>query len=184
MKRPHTPDQQADGKADELKHVPKKHLTTPRKSQLDLLRKQGKTRDECKEETGISQTAQKDAAHSSTLRREPLERHRRKKIDDDTTQKMIKALHGSYHHKTWPWEELRSKFKLNITERCLKDTMNAHGYHKCRACQKSWINDDQAFKRVCWCRAREHWPDLRWKEVGLLSFALVYCEILTASQVH
>ena len=39
--------------------------------------------------------------------------------------------------------------------------MNAAGYHKCRACQRSWISQGQADRRVTFAEAMKDWPE--WK---------------------
>ena len=80
---------------------------------------------------------------------------------------MIKTIQGHYIRRIWEWEELRSRFKLNCTWQTVRSTMNQAGYYKCRACQKSWISDDQAKKRVGFSEEHVDWPDWKIKQVVL-----------------
>ena len=180
MKRSRT----SEKSVDELIYVSKKHLCTFQKTQMNLLEKQSKRRAQIRKKTKISESTQKTIYNFKTLRRKSRVRHKRKKIDDDIVQKMIKTLHESYHHKTWSWIEFNAKFNLNVIKRCIKNKMNVEKYHKCRACQKNWINDDQAFKRVCWCKVRKNWSNWRWKKICFLCFTYIYCETLTVFQIH
>ena len=96
MKRPHTPETDESIK----KYKSQKYLDT-QITTVKNLRKQGCNRGQIRRATGISSTTQRSVENSNTLRREPRVHHRRKSIDDNTVWKMIKALHGSYYHRTW-----------------------------------------------------------------------------------
>lgn len=158
MKRPHTPEL--------TEHVPNKHIRTPQKAEVKSTLKKGASYRDVYKDTKIPKRTQQRIKASTTARTEPREHHRRGKIDEDTTQKMIRSLHGSYHHRCWTWEELRKDFKLECKWTTVRTTMNAHGYHKCRACQKSWISDEQAQKRLGWSIDKQHWPEWQWKQVS------------------
>ena len=95
MKRPHTPETSEETQI----HKYQKHLDTPQKTRIKLHKNEGKTRQQIREETGISISTQKRVEKSKTCRTEPRVHHRRGKIDENTIDKMIKALHGSYHHR-------------------------------------------------------------------------------------
>ena len=90
---------------------------------------------------------------------------RKSRIDRDMIDKMIKALEGHYNRRTWKWEELTEQFGLGCSAETTKRHMNAAGYHKCRACQKSWISSDQAEKRKVFCTEMLNWPEWKLKLV-------------------
>ncbi|KAI4208928.1 MAG: hypothetical protein LQ349_009594, partial [Xanthoria aureola] len=146
------------------RHIPQKHLTTPQKSKVKTLKRQGFSATEIWKETGVKKRQQNQVNASISLRTTPRKRHRRGKINDDTIQKIIKALEGHYNRRTWSWEELRKHFRLDCTEATVKKTINNAGYHKCRACQKSWINKDQKGKRYRWACAYKKWILWQWKQ--------------------
>ena len=54
---------------------------------------------------------------------------------------------------------------LNCSARTIKCTLNEAGYYKCKACQKHWLNTDNAVKRVEFAEETIQWPDWKWKQV-------------------
>jgi hypothetical protein len=66
-------------------------------------------------------------------------------------KKMIASLKGHYKIRIQDWETFGRQFLPGVSGRTVKRAMNKWGYHKCRACQKSWISQDQADQRVTFC---------------------------------
>ena len=86
---------------------------------------------------------------------------------------MIKAINRHYNRRVWEWEELRAHFNLDCTWQTVRSTMNKASYHKCRACQKSWISDAQAKKRVGFSVDHVEWPEWMIKQVRSLPILLL-----------
>ena len=86
---------------------------------------------------------------------------------------MIRALQGRYNERRKPWGLLAEEFTRSepkhppleygppLSSKTVKSYMNDAGYHKCRACQKSWISAEQAQNRLYWCE-RHQWPRWKW----------------------
>ena len=47
----------------------------------------------------------------------------------------------------------------------IKRAINAAGYYKCRACQKSWISEAQAELRYQYTLEKLQWPEWQWKDI-------------------
>ena len=161
LKRAHTP----EIKSDPLDH----EWNTPKRAKVKTLRQDvGKSARDVQALTGVPPRTQRRILHQSDRRPNKSGRTKRgvpSKIDQDTVEKMIKALEGHYNRRTWDWEELRSQFELECTWQTVRSTMNQAGYHKCRACQKSWINENQAKKRVGYSEEHVGWQDWKIKQV-------------------
>ena len=115
---------------------------------------------------------------SGPVRRPGKERTGRPfKVDQDTVEKMIKSLEGHYKQRIKSWDDLAREFGYDaeerpfatlLTGRTVKHYLNETLYHKCRACQKSWINQNQADNRKFFCKAHRKWPLCKW---GVVHFS-------------
>lgn len=97
---------------------------------------------------------------------------------------MIQSLQGCYNQRIKPWDIFAQDFRPPPAHPLLAfgpplhgDTvrayMNKAGYHKCWACQKSWISDDNAKKRVNWCKEHK-WAEWQWKLVSVSAFLVLF----------
>lgn len=145
-----------------------KEWRTPKRARVKQLKIEHNTAKEIEKKTGVPERSQYRIYEAPTRRPGKERSGRPPKIDKDTIEKMVKSLKGYYHNRTQPWEQLAESFFQNtICWRTVKNHMNKAGYHKCRACQKSWINDDQRERRLHWCE-RHIWPDWKWRMVRRL----------------
>ena len=128
--------------------------------------------------TGIPERSQTRILSEGVVRRSKKEKYsgRPRKLDDGTIQKMIKSLEGHYKQRVESWDNLALQFGYDEEERpnaplllarTVKRYLNQAGYHKCRACQKSWINQNQADRRKAFCQCHQ-WPLWKWKMVYFL----------------
>ena len=134
---------------------------TPHRASVKRMRKGGASARQIKDVTGVPERTQSRIVQQSSRRPGKKRSGRTPKITHDTIGKMIKALEGHYNHRTWTWEEATEHFSLKCSPKTIKRHMNNAGYHKCRACQKSWISGDQAERRKIFCTEMLNWPE--WK---------------------
>lgn len=113
---------------------PKHEVSTPRRARVKQMKRDGKGDQDIKHETGVSRATQYRIFQTGTHRPGKTRTGRPCKIDKDTVQKMIKALHKHYNRRCWEWDELRKQFNIDSTWRTVKNIINAYGYYKCRAC--------------------------------------------------
>ena len=159
-KRPPTPEHPSSPLAHEWK--------SPKINRVKALHDWGVSRKDIYHKEGVPVRTQYDMIHGPERRRgksSMTNRGGKSKIDKDTVKKMIKHIEGHYDRRTWDWEELREEFKLQCVWETVRTTMNKAGYHKCRACQKSWINADQALRRRAFSDEHKNWPDWMIKRV-------------------
>ena len=146
---------------------------TPKRQAVHTFDKLGVSRKVIKEQTGVNRRRQTDILNGP-VRRPGKERSGLPcKLDEDTIAKMIKSLHGHYKQRTKSWDDLAEDFGYHrkyrpfapaLSAETVRRYMHDAGYYKCRACQKSWITESQAEKRMNWCRAHQ-WPIWKWKMV-------------------
>ena len=145
--------------------------STPTRRAIQALDQAGHGRAEIESITHVQPRTQTRILESNTYHRPGRERDGRPcLLDQDTVEKMIKSLQGHYKTRTKSWDDLANDYRysnpywdedagdwkhprLTITGKTVKRYLNEAGYHKCRACQKSWITQDQSEKRVDFCEA-------------------------------
>ncbi len=159
-RRPTTPEKPSSPLAQEWK--------TPKINRVKALKDQGLSGQDIRRKEDVPERSQWRMI--SGPERRPGNRHMtnrggKPKIDRDTVDKMIRHIEGHYDRRTWEWDELRQAFKLDCVWQTVRSAMNNAGYHKCRACQKSWISADQAKRRICFSDEHKHWPDWIIKQV-------------------
>ena len=121
--------------------------TTPTRARVQQLKKLNYSALDIRIQTGVPERSQYRMLNAP-VRRPGNERAGRPcKLDQDSVQKMIKALNGHYDRRRWSWEELRNRFKLQCTALTVKRAFNEARYYKCRACQKSWMHQKHADTR-------------------------------------
>ena len=131
----------------------------PHRSSVKRMRKGGASCKQIQDATGVPLRTQFRIMKQSSQRIGKKRSGRTVKITHDTIGKMIKSLEGQYKHRTWTWEKAWDAHNLACSVLTLKHHMQNAGYHKCHACQKSWISDDQAEKRKVFCTEMLNWPE-------------------------
>ena len=55
---------------------------------------------------------------------------------------------GNYLDKIWSWEDLRQEYCPEVDDaETVKNAFNKQGYLKCKACQRTYIRDNNKEKR-------------------------------------
>ncbi len=133
---------------------------TPKRTRVKQMKKLGYTGNEIRQETGVPRSTQYTIYEETSHRPDKERSGRPLKMDQNTIQKMIKALQGKYNQRKKPWDLIAEEFTRSAPEhpplkfgpplsaRIVKRYMNDADYHKCRACQKSWISEEQAKNRL------------------------------------
>ena len=148
---------------------------TPKRRDVKRMKKLGYTGSQIRTETNIPRSTQYTIYEPSTRRPGKSHSGAPCKLDNDTIKKMIHSLQGRYLQRIKDWDTLAPdfapvpaypplEFGPPLSSDSVRHHMNRWGYHKCRACQKSWISQDQAGKRKSWCQ-EHHWPEWKWKMV-------------------
>ncbi len=168
---------------------PDNEWPTPKRRDVIRLDHLGETRKGIRAQTGVPERTQTNILSGPTRRPGKKRGGRPCKLDSDTLVKMIKSLEGRYGQRIKKWCDFAEKFREvpahpplefgpPLSESTVRRYMNEAGYHKCRACQKSWINHDQADRRVEFCK-EHHWPEWKWRMVRVLN--AIYIQITDRS---
>lgn len=170
MKRPRTPD------LEDNKPSAPSEWTTPTRARVKQLKKNGFSALDIRKETGVSRSTQYLWLNAPVRRPDAERSERPTKLDQDTVKKMIKSMEGHYDRRIWKWQDCVDVFQLNCTAVTVKNHFNQAEYYKCKSCQKSWINQDQADTRKNTCEEWKKWKKWQWK---LVCFLYVYSTINT-----
>jgi transposase len=150
MKRPRTPD------LEDNKPSAPSEWTTPSRARVKQLKKVGFSALDIQKETGVPRTTQYTWLNAPVRRPGADRSGRPTKLDQDTVKKMIKSMEGHYDKRIWKWKNCVDEFELDCGADTVKNHFNQAGYYKCRCCQKSWINQNQADTRKNTC---EEWKE-------------------------
>ena len=136
--------------------------STPKRAKVIALDREGCSRKEIRKATHVPERTQTTIINQPTRRLGKERSGRPPLIDQETVQKMIKALQGRYNERKKPWDLIAEEFTSSefgppLSARTVRRYINSAGYYKCRACQKSWISEEQARNRLHWCE-RHKWP--------------------------
>jgi hypothetical protein len=143
---------------------------TPPRVRVRILRATGLSTNETREITGVPRRTQYRIRHALSDRRDGAAIHpgRPPSVTEPMLWHIIEDIQGRFNERTLSWDELAAKHKLPIKGRRLKELMNAIGYTKCKACQKSWMTQRQADDRVQFALAYIHLMD--W-QIKLIHFS-------------
>ena len=84
---------------------------------------------------------------------------------------MIQFVRKDYEHRTLKQTKIRDAFKDKFDDKppavsTIKYAFNHARYHKCRACQKSYLRKDNIQKRLLFCLMHYRCDVKWWKQVG------------------
>ena len=172
MKRHRTPDLE-----DNRPSAPSE-WTTPSRARVKQLKKVGFSALDIYKETGVPRTTQyRWLEDNAPVRRPGAECSGRPiKLDQDTVKKMVKHMEGHYDRRTWTWIDCVTEFQLDCCPATVRNHFNQAGYYKCRCCQKSWINQNQADTRKNTCEEWKEWKEWQWKPVCSSIFTVLQTE--------
>ncbi|EGP82577.1 uncharacterized protein MYCGRDRAFT_51173 [Zymoseptoria tritici IPO323] len=148
----------------------RKEHPTPKRSQAIILHQIAVPRHEIFDLTDIPRrTQQYQKSKGLSERRMKTRRGAQRAISTRTLRKIIAWVSESFEHRTVKWQELKDHFHLGCNERTLRNTMHAAGYHKCKACQKSYLRAANVDKRKAFCATRlfltlDYWKSVRFTD--------------------
>lgn len=101
-----------------------------------------------------------------TERRQYEHRVGRKKLLTEPPWRRIKRyVTSGYKGRTATYSTIIKELQLNCSVDTLHRFMAEHGYHKCKACQKPYINESTRKQRLEFARRYEHWSADDWEKV-------------------
>ena len=143
---------------------------TPKRICVKQLRKIGYNAEAIEEETGVPERTQRRIFYGPKSRPGSDRNGSPKILTSSMVWEVIHSIEGRYSRRISKWqelaEELRNEKGIKISWKTLKRALNAAGYHKCRACQKSWITEDNRRARLDWCQRHRQWDLWQWRMVG------------------
>lgn len=116
--------------------------------------------------TGGPQSTAHRHAHYDTSRTY-RKRGRKSKLSTEILDKIIQSLLGHYKKQISSWNSLVKKWNLNVFQpyACSRICRPDQGYHKCKACQKGYINPQNLKKRFEFAVKHVDEPIEFWKRV-------------------
>ena len=111
--------------------------STPKRVKVIALDREGYSRKEIRKATHVPERTQIDIINQPTRRPGKQRSGRPPTIDQETVEKMVKALQGRYNKRKKLWdliatEFIGSEFSPLLSARTVKRYLNKTGYHKCR----------------------------------------------------
>ena len=118
-------------------------------------------------EVGVPERTGRRILNSTTSRRTgKLRKGRPCEIGNKVAKKIIAFATKDYNHRISKWEDLRKRFYPWVKQaRTIKNALEARGYYKCKACQKSYLRQANVEKRDVFCGTRQLWTIEDWKQV-------------------
>lgn len=143
----------------------KREWDTPRRVRVKIYQECGNTRNTIKQKTNVPISTQK-AISKGPDRRPGLNRPgAAKKIDERTLRQMIRFVSKSHESRTSTWQDLADAYTEGVHWRTVKNHMNSAGYHKCKACQRSWLREDNVTARKVYASIYKKRPQRWWRRV-------------------
>lgn len=116
--------------------------------------------------TGVQQpTISRILRYQTSRRNRSTRTGRPPKITQDTLQRIIQSLEGHYSQRNKPWSQLASSFNLDCSGQTVARAMNKAGYHKCKACQKSYLTPWDKVRRVDFAESIQNYTMDDWAKV-------------------
>jgi hypothetical protein len=89
------------------------------------------------------------------------------KIGEAKLKRMIEHVkEGNYLNKIWSWEDLRLEYCPEVKDKeTVKNAFNERGYFKCKACQRTYIWENNTYKRLEFSNKWKDYPSSIWYPV-------------------
>ena len=146
-------------------HAPRVEWDTPHRSSVITLKAEGVSQLDIFKKTGVPPRTQARHIEKGPRRCGAKRIGRPTTLSDSDTQKVISHITKRYSKRVLGWELLAKDLDFKISGATLRRHMAKKGYHKCKACQKSWISEDQAIRRKDFADEMRRKREWYWKLV-------------------
>ena len=146
-------------------HAPRVEWDTPHRSSVITLKAEGVSQLDIFKKTGVPPRTQARHIEKGPRRCGAKRIGRPTTLSDSDTQKVISHITRRYSKRVLGWELLAKDLDFKISGATLRRHMAKKGYHKCKACQKSWISEDQAIRRKDFADEMRRKREWYWKLV-------------------
>ena len=151
----------------------KYEFDTPTRVRVTTKFEDGLSRAQIRAQTGVPERTQRYITASKEDRRlGRMRQGRPEAIGRKVLHEMIDYITSGYAQRTASWEQLRQQFTPWLKQsRTVKKHLNAAGYYKCKACQKSYLRATSVERRETFAGVRmllpnylEHWRAVRFTD--------------------
>jgi transposase len=147
-------------------HKPGGGWSTPIRSSVRSMRRDGLSYGQINKKTGLTrstiQRMVKAKSSRSARKGKPI---KKRALTTQQITRMIKWLSASWDNRRASYSEIKRQLNLNCSTSSICRALRAHGYHRCVACKRPFINKKQAEKRLAFCHKYRWWGTTDWKKV-------------------
>lgn len=138
---------------------------TPTRARVLTLREAGSSRPVIKKKTGVPVSTQESWRPGEYRRPGQKRPGAAKKLSNTCLRTIIRYLSKSFEARQSTWRQLAKDYGGGCTATTVKNSLNALGYHKCKACQMTWLLDDNIAGRESYCNSHKHHYNRYWHTV-------------------
>lgn len=125
---------------------------TPTRTRVKTLQQVGWTRNAIEKDTGVPERTQQSWLSQGYRRPGKKRCGRPKKLSKRCLSAIIRHVSRSFENRKSTWQYLAEIYSDNCSASTVKPAMNSIGYYKCRACQMTWLSDDNVDKRLAFAK--------------------------------
>lgn len=143
----------------------KREWPTPKRIRVKDLFNEGHTRNEIYKRTNVPVRTQRTFTNMPDRRPGAYRPGRPRRLEIRTIRQIIRYISSDFKSRTSTWQELAELFTDEVHPSTVKKELNRWGYYKCKACQKSWIRDENVRQRWHFAKLWKRLPAWWWKRV-------------------
>lgn len=88
-----------------------------------------------------------------------------RRLSTTAVRAIIRFISKSWENRQITWQQLANDFGQGCTAKTMKNTLAEWGYHKCKACQATFLSDNNVLDRKAFCDLYRHRPVTWWRSV-------------------
>lgn len=143
----------------------KSEWTTPTRVRVKTLQECGNTRRQIFEKTNVPERTQRLWLKKPDRRSGKNRPGARKKLTQSTIRQIIRYISKSFENRQATWQDLADTFGDGCAGNTVKEALKPFGYRKCKACQKTWLTEDNVAARKAFCDVYQHKTMQFWHSV-------------------
>jgi transposase len=149
-----------------VEHTPGQEWHTPARAKVRLLRKSGYSYGAISKHTGLTRsTIQRIVKAKSSRRSRKGKEFKPKLLKAHDIRRLLRYVCASWSNRRASYSQLKATLRLDASTTTIRRTLRAHGYRRCVACPRPFINKKQAAERLAFARKYRWWGTRDWAQV-------------------
>jgi hypothetical protein len=158
-------DDKNDPPSGNLASTENREWDTPTRVRVKMLSEFGVSRNAIQQRTNVPGRSQRYILKGSDRRPGKNRPGAARVLAERDLRRIIRFVSKSFNNRQSTWKQLANDFGNGCHPSTVQHALEEEGYHKCKACQMTWLSDDNVKNRLAFAKEHRHKSEAFWHSV-------------------